>query len=103
MQIILQSLEEKFPPRPSVIPDSLIPSDGFKTSQELFDISPIAAYSLIQKSSREIAPGVDNLRYEHLKQLAGRNSSPAEMEFVRIIAEVLTRFANADIPPQVAL
>ena len=74
-----------------------------KTSQELFDISPIAAYSLIQKSSREIAPGVDNLRYEHLKQLAGRNSSPAEMEFVRIIAEVLTRFANADIPPQVAL
>ena len=25
------------------------------------------------------------------------------MEFVRIIAEVLTRFANADIPPQVAL
>ena len=51
---ILQSLEEKHPPRPSVIPDSLIPSDAFKTSQELFDISPIAAHSLIQKSSREI-------------------------------------------------
>ena len=107
---ILQSLEEKHPPRPSVIPVSLIFSDAFKTSHELFDISPIAAHSLIQKSSREIAPiaahsliqkssreiapGVDNLRYEHLKQLAGRNASPAEMEIVRIIAEVLTRFAN---------
>ena len=100
---VLQSLEGKHPPRPSVIPDTLAPSDAFKASQELFDITPIAAYSLIQKSSREIAPGVDNLRYEHLKQLAGRNSSPAEMEFIRIIADVLTRFANADIPPQVAL
>ena len=81
----------------------MIHSDAVKTSQELFDISPIAAHSLTQKSSREIAPGVDYLRYEHLKQLAGCNSSPAEMELVRIIAEVLTRFANADIPPQVAL
>ena len=60
---ILQSLEGKHPPRPSVIPHSLIPSNAFKTSQELFDIFPIAAHSFIQKSSREIAPGVDNLRY----------------------------------------
>ena len=56
--------------------------------------SPVAAHSLIHESSGETALGLDNLRYEYLKQLAGRNSSPAEMDFVRIIAEVLTSFAN---------
>ena len=64
--------------------------------------SPALARTLT-RWSLDFEVGSTNLRYEHLKQLAGRNSSPAEMEFVRFIAEVLTRFANADIPPQVAL
>jgi hypothetical protein len=100
---VLQSLEEKHPSRPAAIPISSAPSESFKNGLESVSVSSMAAFSLIQKSSREIAPGVDNLRYELLKQLAGRNSSPAESEFVRIIAEVLSRFANGDLPPAVAL
>ena len=69
---------------------------------EKFNITPQDARTLVFRAGREIAPGVDAMRYELLRQLIGRHSSPAELRFTQHLAFVLTALANADLPKEVS-
>ena len=78
-----------------------IPAD-FRQRFAKFHISPQDARSLVFRAGREIAPGVDAMRYELLRQLIGRHSSPAELRFTELLAFILTAIANADLPSPVS-
>ena len=52
------------------------------------------------KGKAMVKPGVDKLRYEHLKAMIGRNSepSPQEEEFCTLFAELLTLIIRGEYP-----
>ena len=98
----LDKLIELHPPR--LQPDSHIMHQQLPPDIRCtHTISGDAAFTLVRKSRALVAPGADGLRYEHLKFLVGKNSSPAEISFCTVLGQVLSLLANAAVPPEVSL
>jgi hypothetical protein len=61
--------------------------------------------TVIQKCKKLVRPGLDKLRYEHLRTLVGYGAEPSdqEAEFSRLFAKIITFVLRGEIPHSISL
>jgi hypothetical protein len=100
----LEALKVLHPQR--LTPDSEIyynhPSDDFKARYAKHHIKADKMISLLKTAGNMVTPGLDGLRYEHLRMLVGASELPAEVEIGNLFAQLLTLIANGTIPQEIS-
>ena len=103
---VKQLLEEKHPQHNYPITEEemeILRSFKVQEEHKIF-VDGMEIRRIIQNSKKMIRPGLDKLRYEHLKALVGRNVEPSasEIRFTTLFGELVAVILNGDIPESVA-
>jgi hypothetical protein len=62
------------------------------------NIPPASIVALLSSIRKHPAPGITNLRYDHIRQCIGSSSTPDEQEFLTRLQRFLMLIANARLP-----
>jgi hypothetical protein len=103
----IQRLRDKHPPRQSSKEDdSILESISAYTNDEAvhqFNITPDRVRNFILNRSLLKRPGIDKLRYDHLRALIGHGGqhNPDEEEFADLLASIIGLLLHTSAPPEI--
>ena len=106
---VLLKLQSKFPgPGDTDLTAAQIASIYSYSSERNDDAESIVVSlaeieTIILKAKKQVAPGIDHMRYEQLKQLWGPYSNdPTESNFRNLFTSVINKIVQAQVPPSIA-